>query len=443
MPGDNLAFSDMSHRVTSTSAFPAGPVAGADKLWLSLWSGEVINAYDHTNLFESLVTSKTLTGGVAWEFPITGTVSLKTAWAAGEELYGGAETGSTTIAVKLDSRPIAAHFEIDNVDLMVSQWEFRSELARQAGMTLSNARDKQIAAYICRAAAEDLSSIDPRSVPCGPTFFSTTFKHLGGIITPAATAAQRAAAALDALKACEDFVVYLQNINAPTDNVYLAVTPRTFQDIRALGVATSQTTAINMQPMFGGVAEAGGLGANLAQGLNKLSDSLMYMGVKIIKSNHLPIGDSDVNPIGEARYSLSFDDAGIVGLLFQSGCVASLKMQGLKVDTVNDIRRNTVFTVASMLSGTGVLRPELAAALVGQTAANDNATYAAGFLYDSDDGSIFGEVDGAAAGGPATYSASADAVVARENLRLRLLGPGAAAFVRECTPTASGAFPYA
>jgi hypothetical protein len=41
-------------------------------------------------------------------------------------------------------------------------------------------------------------------------------------------------------------------------------------------------------------------------------------------------------------------------------------MQGLKVDQVDDVRRNTVFTVASMMGGTGVMKPEHAAVCVGQ-----------------------------------------------------------------------------
>ncbi len=53
----------------------------------------------------------------------------------------------------------------------------------------------------------------------------------------------------------------------------------------------------------------------------------------------------------------------VQGLLWQRGAVASVVKQGLKVDTVDDVRRNTVFTVASMFRGGGVLRPELAATL--------------------------------------------------------------------------------
>jgi V8-like Glu-specific endopeptidase len=272
-------------------------------------------------------------------------------------------------------------------------------------------------------------------------FITTTFKDLGAQINTAATQAARAAAALDALKACEDFVVYLQTINAPTDGVYLAVTPRAFQDIRALGVARADTTTLtnnitipaNMQPMFGGVAAAGGLGAALTQGMNNLTDSLEYMGVRIIKSNHLPV--SNFSGIGEARYNLNFGDAGIVGLLFQKGAVAALKLQGLKVDTVDDIRRNTTFTVASMMAGTGVLRPECAAVLIGQTTANTDAdatwTQGAGKLFTNAN-AIFTQVDAANVGG-------AEAASARNELRV-LLG---ANFLREVVPTASGAFPYA
>jgi hypothetical protein len=465
--GHDVGADNLPYR-TATDAGIAGPIAGANKLWLSVWSGETIHAYDEYNMFESLVDAKTISNGVAMEFPITGTVSLNAAWVAGKELVGSTDDSkSATIAVKLDKRPIAAHFEIDNVDLMQTQWEFRSELARQAGLTLANARDKQIAAYVARAAAEDLnyndaydpsdndpamiSGNDPRSLPAGPVFLNGKFFDLG---RAASLPADRANAALAALQACEDFVVYLQTINAPTDGVYLAVEPRAFQDIRALGVARADMTnanvvATSMQPMFGGVAAAGGLGAALTQGMNGLTDSLEYMGVRIIKSNHLPVSNYASGSIGEDRYCLTFGDAGICGLIFQRSAVAALKLQGLKVDTLDDIRRNTTFTVASMMAGTGVLRPECAAILVKPTATNTLLSSATTATLANIVGSTKANVDlffvnaastgnsasvctsvaGAAAGGT-------DAHVARRALRTLMV------MTREVVNTASGAFPY-
>lgn len=423
----------------SETAATTGGAAGANKLWLPIWSGEVINAYDQYNVFENLVDARNIASGLVAEFPITGTVGLKAAWNAGEELVGG-DSGSQTIAIKLDKRPMAAHFELDNVDLMVTQWEYRSELARQAGLTLANARDKQIAAYIARAGAEDLTwsgtaadgsvsaALDPRGVSNGPVFLSEHFKNLG---LSTANTTNRTNAALAALKAIEDFFVYLQEINAPTDGVTLVVTPRAFQDIRALGVARDfnqlfgSASSGAVHPMFGGVAEMGGLGAPLGMGMNNYSDALEYMGATILKSSHLPV--SNFSGIGESRYNLSFGNAGVKGILFQRSAVGSLSLMGLKVDTVDDVRRNTTFTVASMMKGTGVLRPECAAVLVGQTATNDHTawTKGAGYLYDSATGLPFSEVDGAHEGG-------AEGAAARNELRVLLGGN----FTREFIPTA-------
>ena len=105
-----------------------------------------------------------------------------------------------------------------------------------------------------------------------------------------------------------------------------------------------------------------------------LSDSLEYMGCRIVKTNHMPDFDASLAAakIGEDRYNLNFsstvhgggsahdDGLGVGAIIWQSGSVASIQKTGLKVDNVDDVRRNTVFTVASMMSGTGVLKPECA-----------------------------------------------------------------------------------
>ena len=343
-----------------------------------------------------MVESRTIASGRAMEFPITGTVAMKSAWGAGEELVGNIDDHvSKTIAVTLDARPIAAHFEIDNIDLMITQWEFRSELARQAGQTLSNARDLQVGAYLVRAACENQISTDPRLAGVGTstkwrnTLAESPLFHAGadgaagsGVVgkgnlqylgDAAATAANRANGALALLECIEEFMVHLQEINAPTNGVYCAVTPRVFHDIRALGVArTSADLAGGAgRPYFGGVAEAGGLGSSLTDAMAALSDSLEYMGCRIVKTNHMPNFDASAAAykIGEDRYNLNFandsgtaagNGIGVGAVIWQSGAVASIQKTGLKVDTVDDVRRNTVFTVASIMAGTGVLKPETA-----------------------------------------------------------------------------------
>ena len=381
--GDNFAATGAGLTYRASTAATDG-ISGSNstggKLWLPIWAGEVINAYDEYNMFESLVGSKTIASGTTMEFPITGTVSLHSAWGAGEELIGGENSTATTFKVSLDKRPMAAHFEIDNVDLMQTQWEFRSELARQAAQTLANARDKQLYSYLVRAACTSQISTDPRpSMDLNSALYGNSDDadalKIGAWGRPQASVGDRALGALSALSKIEDYIIFLQENNIPYGSLYMAVSPACFMDIRALGVARTYSDSKDAQPMFGGVAEAGGLGAPFTQGLGALHDSLEYMGCTIIKTNHGSDSLRDTSAgttLGEAKYNLDFSlgasgsDStslmnGIRAVMWTPDAVASLRLQGLKVDNVDDVRRNTSFTVASMMAGTGVLRPECAA----------------------------------------------------------------------------------
>ena len=174
-----------------------------NKLWLPLWSGEVIHAYDQYNMFENMITSKSLTGGVTWEFPVTGVVGLNPSWNSGVELgaySGDANSSSSSFKVSLDKRPMAAHFETDNIDALITQWDFRSELARQSGITLANTRDKQLAVALLAACAVSKIDNDPR-----PNI-ANAFQN------PAIVAASNTAAncdSADALKCLEEIENYL------------------------------------------------------------------------------------------------------------------------------------------------------------------------------------------------------------------------------------------
>ena len=377
---DSLAEGDFGYRSDVNAGISMNnPSTGEGRLVLPIWAGEVIHAYDQYNIFEPMVESRTITSGTSMEFPVTGYVDLQPVWSAGEELMGGKDSTATTFRINLDKRPIASHFELDNIDLMLTQWEYRSELAKQSGRVLADARDRQIGAYIARAAAENGLSEDPRATDHfgysaigglgGKVFCNEKFDDLGNA---SSTAAARTDAALKLLEKLEEFQIRLQEVDAPTEGVFCAVEPRTFQDIRALGVArdSSDLAGGAGRPFFGGVADAGGLGAGLQQGMFGLADRLEYQGVTIIKTNHLPNKDyaAAARNIGEARYNRTFHVAPVKALIWQQACVASLKMMGLKVDQVDDVRRNTVFTVASMMAGTGVMKPEHAAVCIGTPA---------------------------------------------------------------------------
>ena len=376
---NSLHVSDLVYRDSAQGV--GGATSGANppgKLWLPIWSGEVIHAYDEYNMFENLCTNRVIPSGTTVEIPITGTVDLNPAWDAGEELIGGTNSTATTFTIKLDKRPMAAHFEIDNVDLMLTQWEFRNELARQAALTLANTRDKQFYSYLIRAATADPFASDPRtsiSEAKLDTMLYADDLDASGVTTKklyewgdaTASAANRATGALSALEAVEKFIVDLQELDVAYDRLYLACTPQAFMDIRALGVARSYIDFDDggRRPYFAGDGAMGSLGSGLGEGYGQLSDALEYMGCTIVKSNHVLQSNAAAATMGEAKYAQDFGDAKVRAVMWTPEAVAGIRLQGLKVDTVDDVRRNTTFTVASMMSGTGVLRPECAAVITG------------------------------------------------------------------------------
>ena len=369
--GTDIAYGDFALPRGSAAGGTSGGTAGANKLWLPLWSGEVIHAYDQFNMFESLVTTKTLTGGMSYDFPVTGTVALNPSWNAGVELGAGTVSPSTTFKVTLDKRPMASHFECDNIDLLITQWDYRGELARQAGLTLSNNRDRQLAVALVAAGAVPQISSDPHVNAAG-------FQDPGTISNTVLASACTETEALKVLLEIENYFVACQENDVTIGNVYCAVTPKVFQVIRALGIPRVMTNNINLSQ---GVIVSN----DMTSGMNSMMDSLEYMGCKIVKTNHIPKTglDTVANNIGSSKYNLACGTLAyqaaanttattlsvgslfsIYGIIFQTEAVAGLSLQGLKVDSIADVRRNTQFTVASMMKGTGIIKPELVKVLV-------------------------------------------------------------------------------
>ena len=365
-------------------------LADGNDLWLPTWSGEVLHAYDQSNMFESMVDTRVLSSGTSVEFPITGTIELTPAWEAGVELSGGGSS-STKFSIGLDKRPTAAHFELDNIDVMIQQFDFRSELARQAGLTLANERDRQIGRLLVKG-AQTASRMHIRTGDegvlaadvSGGTGIDSRYGGSAYYIadsTDVAAWSEDETGALQVLAAIEAEQVRGRELDLPEESLMVVVRPSLFNQIRRLGIASPGVTALTNNSLFnvaGGRDDAKIFGSNTS--LPGMTAGLSYLNATIMSSNHLPEADKAYAVGGgagaleaaDANYALSAA-SGLVGLMFRKGGVASIKKQGMKVDTVNDIRRNSVFTVASMFHGAGVLRPEFCAVLVGATGRPDAA----------------------------------------------------------------------
>lgn len=370
---NNAAVESTNGTFSPTNNF-AGDANAQGALWIPTWSGEVLHAYDQYNMFEGLVDSRTITSGTTVEFPVTGTIALKDAWEAGEELGGGGSS-STKFSIGLDRRPIAAHFELDNIDVMIQQFEFRSELARQAGLTLANERDRQIARLLVKGSQTasrmhvkaDGTSANVDAAGFDADYAGTTYYFADGAGSADTLDAVNddEQGALAILSAIEAELVKYRELDIPEAGLTVAVDAKMFNQIRRLGIATPADAAAGM---FGQQAQSSPL-FGTPTSAPALSGSLSYMGATIVNSNHLPTAEVTS---GDANYQV--DARGVKAIMWQRASVASIKKMGLKVDTVEDVRRNTNFTVASMYSGAGVLRPELVSVVVDAGVGGGSAT---------------------------------------------------------------------
>jgi len=85
-----------------------------DDLWLPVWSGEVLTAFDESFISQNFVRTKTIMTGVEQQFPRLGRAEAET-HERGNKLLGlDIERGEVNI--RLDERSRVHHFRIDDVD---------------------------------------------------------------------------------------------------------------------------------------------------------------------------------------------------------------------------------------------------------------------------------------------------------------------------------------
>jgi len=132
----------------NTDGVSAVPGASNRALGLKLYTGEVIKEFDRMNIAKGTVKNRMISGGKSAQFIVTG-----------QDADTGTTThtpGATVVAsvMKVDERVITiadriyfAHF-VDDLDLKLSQYDIRGELAKQAAEALATKIDKEIFALI-------------------------------------------------------------------------------------------------------------------------------------------------------------------------------------------------------------------------------------------------------------------------------------------------------
>lgn len=111
---------------------------------LTLYTGEVLKAFDVKNIAMDMVSTRTISGGKSAQWIVTGQASDTNVAAH----TPGAEISTQTLAndevtITVSTRYYYSHF-VDELDEKLAQYEIRGELAKQAGEALATKIDKAV-----------------------------------------------------------------------------------------------------------------------------------------------------------------------------------------------------------------------------------------------------------------------------------------------------------
>jgi hypothetical protein len=164
-----------------------GQAAGAgdqNALFLKLFSGETLTAFETANTALDRTMVRTIANGKSATFPVFGKASAAY-HSAGTELTGSSITGNERIITIQDL--LVSHVFIASIEEAKSSWEVRSIYAKEIGIALANQMDKHIYQMLVKNARE--SAVAPQAA--GQTITDADFNTNGASAAASIYAAAR------------------------------------------------------------------------------------------------------------------------------------------------------------------------------------------------------------------------------------------------------------
>ena len=319
--------------------------SGDDRsLFLKLYAGEVLTAYEEKNVFMPLHRTRTISNGKSASFPLTGTGSAKYHIPGTMIEADQIKKGERTVTV--DDLLISTQF-IAKIDEAMNHYDVRSIYSKESGNALANVSDRNVARIIAKAAS--ITNATKATAAFGTKFDDEIYTANVNIGTTQAHALEGAKIVAAIYKALEEF------------------------DTKDIGgekvcvLPPSQYYALLNVPSVANAAwlnrDVGGEGSVAAGVVPQVG------GVKIMMSNHLPATDqtsssADVEPLTSARTAAYRGDySKLRGLIFSQDAAATVKLLDLGVESEYEIERQGTLMVAKYAMGHNILRPACAISL--------------------------------------------------------------------------------
>jgi hypothetical protein len=300
-------------------------------LYLDLFGGEIITAFDNATVTLDKHTVKSLSGGAkSYRFPKTWKAEAEYHTPGTELLGNDFTTGELTINV---DDILVSHYAIADLDRILSHFDMRSIISGEMGRALAKVFDKNVFRQLILAARDAGSS----PFPGGESITDASLAASAGVYS-----------GIDWIDAIRDANIRLYNKDVPEDMPrYLAVTTEVFDAIKYAKDSNGQYLILNRD-----------FQADTAGGISSRGETIKIDGVTVVKSRNIPSTDESAATGVYSKYRADFQNT--VGVMWCPQAVATVKLMDISMENERDVRRLEDFMVAKMFVGHGTMRPEMA-----------------------------------------------------------------------------------
>ena len=345
-------------------------------LFLKVFSGEVMTAYERAIKIAPLLTTRTITSGKTAQFPTTGYAAARYFSQGDSLLEDNSDAGNHYLStikqsernISIDDLLVSSCF-ISELDEAMSHYDYRSAFATELGNALARHQDKyalQVIHDAATAAALDSDEVNP-GVGTTVTIGSTAYADI--------TSAQLLDAIYDAAKA-------LDEKDVPRDDRFVVLSPTHYYLLLKAGVLTvpAMTGGGTSDGTHGGLQAAYSDSRMLFSGANDYPSASITMvaGMPVIMSNNTDFdvaapmhdtlfGDSHEETKGSFNLNAT-TNSGATGaatassqdktcaLVFHKGCAGVVRLKDITMESEYVIERQGTLMVAKLASGMGRLR---------------------------------------------------------------------------------------
>lgn len=325
-----MAFGDNSSPVR----FGKGASSPTDNrsLFLDVFGGEVLTAFDNATVTLDKHTVKSLSGGAkSYRFPKTWKASAEY-HTPGQEMLGN-DFDTSELTINVDDI-LVSHYAIADLDRILSHFDMRSIISAEMGKALAKVFDQNVFRQLILASRTSAAS----PFPGGNNITDSTLAATAGVYS-----------GTDWIDAIREANIKLFNQDVPEDmQRYLAVTTEVFDAIKYAKDSSGNYLVLNRDFQH----------ATAAGGIDNRAETMNIDGVLICKSKNIPSTDESSATGVFSKYRGNYSTT--VGVMWCPQSVATVKLMDISLETERDVRRLEDFMVSKMFVGHGTMRPEMA-----------------------------------------------------------------------------------